>query len=124
MEDGKIAALMPGCRGKNQLQVLLLFNPDEEEIQDKADLSVLISSIELACKVIASLVRRTGVTELYGLDGAESAKGGRVKKPDVLANKVFINSQKVRWRSQLGPRKYCKAFVNECKSKPVSYNAR
>eukprot|EP00644_Phytophthora_capsici_P007002 jgi/Phyca11/532838/estExt2_fgenesh1_pg.C_PHYCAscaffold_80146 len=67
----------------------------EKEIQGNADLSVLFSSIELACKVIASSVRRAGLTGLYGLDGSENATGDQVKKMDVLANEVFINSLKV-----------------------------
>ncbi|KAG1708814.1 hypothetical protein DVH05_022435 [Phytophthora capsici] len=66
----------------------------EKEIQGNADLSVLFSSIELACKVIASSVRRAGLTGLYGLDGSENATGDQVKKMDVLANEVFINSLK------------------------------
>ncbi|KAI9993516.1 hypothetical protein PInf_015623 [Phytophthora infestans] len=103
-----------------------LFIPEEKKNQDKADLSVLISSIELACKIIASLVRRTDVTGLYGLDGSENAKGDQVKKPDVLANKVFVNAQKpqIHSRNEGSWDRASKAFVNECKNKPFSYSAR
>ena len=66
----------------------------EKEIQGNADLSVLFTSIELACKVIASAVRRAGLTGLYGLDGSENATGDQVKKLDVLSNDIFINSLK------------------------------
>ncbi|CAI5743765.1 unnamed protein product [Peronospora destructor] len=66
----------------------------EKEIQGNADLSVLFTSIELACKVIASSVRRAGLTGLYGLDGSENATGDQVKKLDVLSNDIFINSLK------------------------------
>lgn len=69
----------------------------EKEIQTNADLSILFSSIELACKVIASAVRRAGLTGLYGLDGSENSTGDAVKKLDLLANDIFINSLKVRF---------------------------
>nr|CCA13969.1 unnamed protein product [Albugo laibachii Nc14] len=66
----------------------------EQEIQSKSDLAILFSSIELACKVIASAVRRAGLTGLYGLDGSQNATGDAVKKLDVLANDIFVNSLK------------------------------
>ncbi len=37
----------------------------DKDIQSNADLSILFSSIELACKVIASAVRRAGVVALF-----------------------------------------------------------
>jgi fructose-1,6-bisphosphatase I len=67
----------------------------EKDIQGNADLCILFSSIELACKVIASAVRRAGLSGLYGLDGSENSTGDAVKKLDVLANDIFINSLKV-----------------------------
>ncbi|GLD96335.1 hypothetical protein PINS_up005018 [Pythium insidiosum] len=66
----------------------------EKELQTNADLCLLFSSIELACKVIASAVRRAGLSGLYGLDGSENSTGDAVKKLDVLANDIFINSLK------------------------------
>lgn len=64
----------------------------EKEVAQNADLCLLFSSVELACKVIASSVRRAGLTGLYGLDGSTNATGDDVKKLDVLANDIFINS--------------------------------
>lgn len=66
----------------------------EKDIQSNADLAILFSSIELACKVIASAVRRAGLTGLYGLDGSENSTGDAVKKLDLLANDIFINALK------------------------------
>jgi fructose-1,6-bisphosphatase I len=66
----------------------------EKDIQSNADLAILFSSIELACKVIASAVRRAGLTGLYGLDGSENSTGDAVKKLDILANDIFINALK------------------------------
>ncbi|TMW57173.1 hypothetical protein Poli38472_003098 [Pythium oligandrum] len=67
---------------------------NEQDLQTNADLCILFSSIELACKVIASAVRRAGLTGLYGLDGSENSTGDAVKKLDVLANDIFINALK------------------------------
>lgn len=66
----------------------------EECLKDKNDLCILFSSIELACKVIATSVRRAGLTGLYGLDGSVNSTGDDVKKLDVLSNDIFINSLK------------------------------
>uniref|UniRef100_K3WLA5 Fructose-1,6-bisphosphatase, cytosolic n=1 Tax=Globisporangium ultimum (strain ATCC 200006 / CBS 805.95 / DAOM BR144) TaxID=431595 RepID=K3WLA5_GLOUD len=98
----------------------------EQEIQTNADLSILFSSIELACKVIASAVRRAGLTGLYGLDGSENSTGDAVKKLDLLANDIFINSLKFSTKIEVmvseenaepifvencgGGAKYCIAF--------------
>lgn len=68
----------------------------EKEIQSNSDLSLIFSSIELACKVIASSVRRAGLTGLYGLDGSINATGDSVKKLDILSNDIFVNALKVR----------------------------
>jgi fructose-1,6-bisphosphatase len=38
-----------------------------------------------------------GLSGLYGLDGSENSTGDAVKKLDVLANDIFINSLKVRF---------------------------
>lgn len=66
----------------------------EKDLQTNSDLCLLFTSIELACKVIASAVRRAGLTGLYGLDGSENSTGDAVKKLDVLANDIFINALK------------------------------
>ncbi|KDO33127.1 fructose-1,6-bisphosphatase [Saprolegnia parasitica CBS 223.65] len=62
------------------------------ELQSNNDLCILFNSIELACKVISSAVRRAGLTGLYGLDGSTNSTGDDVKKLDLLSNEIFINS--------------------------------
>lgn len=83
----------------------------EKEIQGNSDLSVLFTSIELACKVIASSVRRAGLTGLYGLDGSENSTGDQVKKLDVLANDIFVNSLKFSTKIEV--------MVSEEEEKPI-----
>jgi fructose-1,6-bisphosphatase I len=62
---------------------------------DDRELVILMSSIQLACKYIATSVRKAGIAGLYGLDGGEAnASGDEVKKLDMLSNDVFINALK------------------------------
>lgn len=55
-------------------------------------LTLLLSSIQLACKFVSSKVRKAGITNLYGLMGGQNSSGDSQKKLDVLANEVFVNS--------------------------------
>jgi len=55
------------------------------------DFTLLMQSIQTACKFIASKVKKAGIANLYGLAGAENTSGDQVKKLDVIANEVFIN---------------------------------
>lgn len=55
------------------------------------ELAVVISSIALACKQIASLVNRSGISNLTGLAGAANIQGEDQKKLDVVSNDVFKN---------------------------------
>jgi fructose-1,6-bisphosphatase I len=58
------------------------------------DFTLLISSIQTACKFISSKVRKAGLANLYGISGNINTTGDVQKKLDVLANEVFINSLK------------------------------
>ncbi|GAX82569.1 hypothetical protein CEUSTIGMA_g9995.t1 [Chlamydomonas eustigma] len=55
------------------------------------ELAVVISSIALACKQIASLVNRAGISNLTGVAGAQNVQGEDQKKLDVVSNEVFKN---------------------------------
>ena len=55
-------------------------------------LTVLMTAIQTACKVIAGAVRKAGIAGLYGLDGSTNSTGDDVKKLDILANDTFISA--------------------------------
>ncbi|KAF3619197.1 fructose-1,6-bisphosphatase, chloroplastic [Capsicum chacoense] len=56
-----------------------------------AELTIVISSISMACKQIASLVQRAGISNLTGVQGAVNVQGEDQKKLDVVSNEVFSN---------------------------------
>lgn len=56
------------------------------------NVTIMMGSIQLACKVIAGAVRKAGIAGLYGLDGSTNATGDDVKKLDIIANDTFVNS--------------------------------
>ena len=60
----------------------------------KGDFTLLLSSIQTACKFISSKVRKAGMANLYGTAGGLNVTGDVQKKLDILANEVFINSLK------------------------------
>lgn len=56
------------------------------------ELTIVLSSIALACKLIASLVQRAGISNLTGLQGAANIQGEDQKKLDVISNEVKFKS--------------------------------
>ncbi|KAK8570639.1 hypothetical protein V6N13_103043 [Hibiscus sabdariffa] len=54
-----------------------------------AELTIVISSISMACKQIASLVQRASISNLTGVQGAVNVQGEDQKKLDVVSNEVF-----------------------------------
>eukprot|EP00244_Chara_vulgaris_P001326 TRINITY_DN1207_c0_g1_i3.p1 TRINITY_DN1207_c0_g1~~TRINITY_DN1207_c0_g1_i3.p1 ORF type:complete len:463 (-),score=84.56 TRINITY_DN1207_c0_g1_i3:190-1578(-) len=61
----------------------------EFEGQIDNELTVVLTSIAVACKQIASLVQRAGITNLTGVQGAVNVQGEDQKKLDVVSNEVF-----------------------------------
>lgn len=55
-----------------------------------AELTIVMSSISMACKQIASLVQRAGISNLTGVQGAVNVQGEDQKKLDVVSNEVRI----------------------------------
>lgn len=56
-----------------------------------AELTIVLSSISMACKQIASLVQRAGISNLTGVQGAVNVQGEDQKKLDVVSNEVNSN---------------------------------
>lgn len=56
-----------------------------------AELTIVLSSISMACKQIASLVQRASISNLTGIQGAVNIQGEDQKKLDVVSNEVFSN---------------------------------
>lgn len=65
------------------------------------ELATVISSIALACKQIASLVSRSGISNLTGLAGAANIQGEDQKKLDVVSNEVFRNCLRSSGRTSI-----------------------
>jgi len=63
------------------------------------ELAVVLSSIATACKQIASLVNRSGISNLTGLAGAANIQGEDQKKLDVISNEVFCNALRASGRT-------------------------
>ena len=55
------------------------------------ELVILLNSIAISCKLIASAVSRAGVAKLYGLAGEVNSTGDDQKKLDVMSNDMMIN---------------------------------
>lgn len=60
----------------------------------KGDLTMILSSITLACKFVSNAVRKAGIASLIGLAGTSNVQGEEQKPLDILANGIFINSLK------------------------------
>ncbi|KAK4771320.1 hypothetical protein SAY87_031852 [Trapa incisa] len=56
-----------------------------------AELTIVLSSISLACKQIASLLQRSSIINLTGGQGTINVQGEDQKKLDVVSNEVFCN---------------------------------
>ncbi|KAL8235703.1 hypothetical protein R6Q59_016784 [Mikania micrantha] len=56
-----------------------------------AELTVVLSSISLACKQIASLLQRSSIINITGTQGTINIQGEDQKKLDVIANELFCN---------------------------------
>ncbi|CAH2064180.1 unnamed protein product [Thlaspi arvense] len=63
----------------------------EQKGEIDTELTIVMSSIAMACKQIASLVQRAGISNLTGVQGAVNIQGEDQKKLDVVSNEVFSN---------------------------------
>ncbi|MES1919808.1 hypothetical protein MHBO_001573 [Bonamia ostreae] len=58
------------------------------------DLSILLTSIQLACKSISNNCNKAGIFNLYGTTGEMNESNDIVKKLDIVSNDIMINSLK------------------------------
>ncbi|CAM6115071.1 unnamed protein product [Calypogeia fissa] len=65
-----------------------LLKQEQNGIIDK-ELAIVLSSIAVACKQIASLVKRASISNLTGSHRVVNVHGERQKKLDAIANEVF-----------------------------------
>jgi len=55
-------------------------------------LAMLMNAIQHACKVVSNAIMRAGPEGLYGMAGVENATGADVKKLDIIANDIWVES--------------------------------
>merc|ERR1719191_1253784 len=70
---------------------------------DMQEMESLMSSIQMACKQIASLVARAGISDLTGMEGgggSVNVQGEEQKKLDVISNTVLKNA--LRFSGKVG----------------------
>ena len=99
-----------------------ILNQQKSHPQASGDLTLLVNSIQLACKVISSSVRRAGIMGLYGLQGSVNVQGEDVKKLDTISHEVFVNALRSSQKASVlvseeeekhiivGDGKYCVVF--------------
>ncbi|CAM9556396.1 unnamed protein product, partial [Chrysoparadoxa australica] len=71
--------------------------------QEYQELEALMASIQMACKTIANLVGRAGISDLTGLQGgggSVNVQGEEQKKLDIISNDVLKNA--LRYTGKLG----------------------
>lgn len=76
-----------------------VFNQEEQLDNLDGELATVLSSIATACKQIASLVNRAGISNLTGLAGQANVQGEDQKKLDVVSNLVFCNALRASGRT-------------------------
>ena len=60
------------------------------------ELTIVLNSVAVACKQIASLVNRAGISNLTGLQGETNVQGEDQKKLDVVSNEVRADREQGR----------------------------
>lgn len=81
----------PKKKSGYQITTLTSWLLEQEQKGDiDAELTIVLSSISLACKQIASLVQRASISNLTGIQGAVNIQGEDQKKLDVVSNEVGL----------------------------------
>ena len=73
----------------------------QQEMKDNIDNehAIVLQSISVACKQIASLVQRAGLAGMTGLAGEQNVQGEDQKKLDVISNDVFCDTLRLSGRT-------------------------
>jgi len=71
-----------------------LLNQQQHLKDATGDFTILMMSIQLACKTISTAVRKAGILGMYGLDGSINVQGEEVKKLDILSHDNFVSALK------------------------------
>ena len=102
MAVGEAATTETKKRSGYELQTLTnwLLKQEQAGVID-AELTIVLSSISMACKQIASLVQRANISNLTGVQGAVNVQGEDQKKLDVVSNEVSV-AITILWLSGLG----------------------
>nr|GEV44502.1 fructose-1,6-bisphosphatase, chloroplastic-like [Tanacetum cinerariifolium] len=87
------------CVGERLVMVVMVVVITEDRwygVQEQAghidaELAIVLSSISLACKQIASLLQRSSIINLTGAQGTMNIQGEDQKKLDVISNELFCN---------------------------------
>merc|ERR1719500_2735076 len=74
-------------------------------------LALLMNAIQHACKVCANAIKKAGPCDLYGLAGNTNSTGDDVKKLDVIANTIWVDSLKNSG--------VCSVLVSEEEEEPI-----
>ncbi|KAI3742261.1 hypothetical protein L1987_59941 [Smallanthus sonchifolius] len=89
-------------RSSYQIETLtnLLLKQEQSGVID-AELTIVLSSISMACKQIASLVQRASISNLTGVQGAVNIQGEDQKKLDVISNEVRVFKLfEIKWKDR------------------------
>lgn len=92
----------PNCPG-NVMTLTRFMIEATRNNADHADMESLMASIQMACKTIANLVSRAGISDLTGLQAGGASiniQGEEQKKLDVISNNVLKNA--LRFTGKLG----------------------
>jgi len=86
----------PGGCVQTSVTTIERFILDQEDRYPEAtgELSNLLYDIALAAKIIAAAIRRAGLVNILGAQGAENIQGEQQQKLDFLANETIKNSLK------------------------------
>lgn len=87
--EPKIRSKNPTRSGFDMVNLTTWLLKQEQSGQIDAELTIVLSSISLACKQIASLLQRSSIINLTGGHGTINIQGEDQKKLDVISNEVI-----------------------------------